>query len=125
MSRISWTNVGLGLWLVVAAFALPHATGDGRVEDVVAGLFVALAALWAVRAYRPRISAFASWTVALTGCWVAIAPWVLGYARRSLSVANDVVIGLVVVTLAAVNMWAKDRGMHLAEVQILQSRNRR
>ena len=125
MSRISWTNVGLGLWLVVAAFALPHASGDGRVEDVVAGLFVALAALWAVRAYRPRISAFASWTVALTGCWVAIAPWVLGYARRSLSVANDVVIGLVVVTLAAVNMWAKDRGMHLAEVQILQSRNRR
>ena len=125
MSRISWTNVGLGLWLVVAAFALPHATGDGRVEDVVAGLFVALAALWAVRAFRPRISAFASWTVALTGCWVAIAPWVLGYARRSLSVANDVVIGLVVVTLAAVNMWAKDRGMHLAEVQILQSRNRR
>lgn len=125
MSRISWTNVGLGLWLVVAAFALPHASGDGRVEDVVAGLFVALAALWAVRAYRPRISAFASWTVALTGCWVAIAPWVLGYARRSLSVANDVVIGLVVVTLAAVNMWAKDRGMHLAEVQMLQSRNRR
>jgi hypothetical protein len=125
MSRISWTNVGLGLWLVVAAFALPHATGDGRVEDVVAGLFVALAALWAVRAFRPRISAFASWTVALTGCWVAIAPWVLGYARRSLSVTNDVVIGLVVVALAAVNMWAKDRGMHLAEVQMLQSRNRR
>ena len=124
MSRISWTNVGLGLWLVVAAFALPHATGDGRVEDVVAGLFVALAALWAVRAFRPRISAFASWTVALTGCWVAIAPWVLGYAQRSLSVANDVAIGLVVVALAAVNMWAKDRGMHLSEVQMLQSRNR-
>jgi hypothetical protein len=125
MTRVSWTNVGLGLWLVVAAFVLPHPSGGGRVEDVVAGLFVALAALWAVRAFRPRISAFASWTVWLIGCWVATAPWVLGYARRSTAVANDVLVGLAVVALAVMNMWTKDREIHISDLQTLRSRDGR
>jgi hypothetical protein len=115
MTWIGWTNLGLGLWLAIAAFALPHVRGTGRVEDVVGGLFVALAALWAAEAFRPRISAFASWMVALSGAWVAMAPWVLGYERRSAAVGNDVVVGLLIVTLAAINMRIKDRRIYLAE----------
>lgn len=115
MTWIEWTNLGLGLWLAVAGFALPHMRGTARVEDVVAGLFVALAALWAAEAFRPRISAFASWTVALTGAWVTIAPWVLGYGRRAPSVENELAVGLVVVTLAGVDMVLKDRRIRLAE----------
>ncbi len=114
MSWIGWTNLGLGIWLAVAGFALPHARGAGRVEDVVAGLFVALAALWAAEAFRPTMSAFASWTVALTGAWVVIAPWVLGYAHRGAPVENEVAVGVAVLTLAAVNMWIKDRRIRLA-----------
>jgi hypothetical protein len=114
MRWIGWTNLALGLWLSTAGFVLRHNSGAGVVEDVVGGLFVALAALWAAGAFRPRISAFASWTVALCGAWVAIAPWVLGYQRRSAAVANDLAIGIAILALAAVNMWIKDRRMHLA-----------
>ena len=115
MSWIGWTNLGLGLWLAVAGLALPHVRGTARVEEVVAGLFVALAALWAAEAFRPRISAFASWTVALAGAWVTIAPWVQGYYRRAASIENEITVGVLVLTLAAVNVWIKDRRMRLTE----------
>jgi hypothetical protein len=111
MTWIAWTNLGLGIWLAVAGFALRHASGAGVVEDVIGGLFVALAALWAAGAFNRRVSAFASWTVALAGIWVAIAPWVLGYAHRRAATDNDLVVGIIVVALAGVNMMVKDRAM--------------
>jgi len=103
MNRISWINLALGLWLVAAAFVLSHATGNAIVEDVITGLLVALAALWAARAYRTFLSRAATWMVALTGLWIAAAPFTLGYERPSLSVANEVVVGLVICALA----WSK------------------
>lgn len=109
MTWIAWTNLGLGMWLAVAGFALGHTSGAGIVEDVIGGLFVALAALWAAGAFNRRVSAFASWTVALMGAWVAIAPWVLGYAHRRAATENDLAVGIAVVALAAVNMVVKDR----------------
>jgi hypothetical protein len=111
MTWIAWTNLGLGMWLAVAGFALRHATGAGIVEDVIGGLFVALAALWAAGAFNRRVSAFASWMVALTGIWVAIAPWVLGYARPRAATDNDLVVGIAVVALAGINMLVKDRAI--------------
>lgn len=103
MNRISWINLGLGLWLAAAAFVLGHATGNAVVEDAITGLLVALAALWAARAYRPYVSRAASWTVALIGMWIVAAPFALGYGRPSLSVANDVIVGLLICALA----WTK------------------
>jgi len=78
MTQISWVNVAFGLWLAAAAFVLPHRTGVGITEDLISGSVLALSALWAARAYRPRVSETASWTVALTGLWVAAAPFALG-----------------------------------------------
>jgi SPW repeat-containing protein len=109
MNRVSWTNLALGLWLVAAGFVLKHATGNAIVEDVITGLLVALAALWAARAYRPGVSRAASWTVALTGLWIAAAPFALGYERASLAVANDVIVGLVILTLAWTRLLAYGR----------------
>ena len=103
MNRISWINLALGLWLATAGFVLSHATGNAVVEDVITGLLVALGALWAARAYRPGISRAASWLVALTGLWIVIAPFALGYSRPTLPVANDVVVGLAICALA----WTK------------------
>jgi len=114
MRWIGWTNLGLGLWLAMAGFALAHTSGRGVIEDLVGGLLVALAALWAAGAFNPAISAFASWTVALGGSWIAMAPWVLGYEQRSVSVANDLAVGLIIFGLATANVWIKDRRLHPA-----------
>jgi hypothetical protein len=112
MTRTSWTNVALGIWLVVAGLVLPHVSGAGVIEDVVAGSIVALAALWAARAYRPTLSLIASWTVALTGLWIVCAPFVLAYERARPAVINQVVVGVAIVALASVNTHRKAPLVH-------------
>ena len=107
MARISWVNLVVGVWLVAAGLLLPHRSGAAVTEDIIAGSIVALASLWAARAYRPTVSLIASWTVALAGLWILVAPFVLGYERPRASVANEVVVGLVVLALAAINTRRK------------------
>src|SRR5512135_1476114 len=109
MRWISWTNIVLGLWLVSAGLFFTHASGTTVVEDIITGLLVALGALWADRAYRPRVSAAATWTVVLVGLWIVAAPFALGYERESLDVINDLVIGLAILTLGSVNVAVKGR----------------
>lgn len=107
MTRISWVNLAAGIWLVVAGLVLPHASGAAVTEDIIAGSLVALASLWAARAYRPTVSLIASWTVALTGLWILAAPFVLAYDRARGSVLNEIVVGAIVLVLAVVNSRRK------------------
>jgi hypothetical protein len=107
MKHVSWFNLACGLWLVSATALLPRAAGRARVEDVIAGLVIALAALWATQAFDRMVSAAASWTVLWAAAWVAIAPFVLGYWHRRLATANDVIVGVLVAALAALNVWQK------------------
>jgi hypothetical protein len=109
---ISWLNVGLGVWLALTAFFFAHTTGTGVVEDLVAGLFVALAALWAARAFRPTMSLVASWTVVLSGLWAVAAPFTLGYERESFAIVNDIVVGVAIMALGTVNVVARARRIH-------------
>jgi hypothetical protein len=109
MSLKSWINVALGLWLAVSAFALPHISGTAVTEDVVAGLVVALGALWAAEAFRPKVSLVASWAVVLTGVWTIVAPFVLEYEHATVSVANDVAAGVAITALGLVNTVTKAR----------------
>ena len=106
---ISWVNVALGLWLATSAFAIRHTPGPGVPEGVIAGLIAALAAFWAAGAFRPVISLLASWTVVLTGLWIAVAPLVLNYNRHSAAFAGDVIVGLAIVAFAMINTVAKGR----------------
>ncbi len=112
MAWVSWINVVLGTWLVVAAFLFSHATGAEIVEDLIAGLFVALTALWAARAFRPAVSLVASWTVVLAALWVVVAPFALGYERESIGVENDILVGLVIVALGIMNVASKNRRLN-------------
>jgi len=96
----SWTNVLLGLWLLIAPFTLgyPH-LGAAVTSDVLAGLVIASLAFWrAVGAESPSMTGV-SWVVALGGLWVLSAPFLLGYAAVAAAVANDVLVGLVVASL--------------------------
>src|SRR5579872_2025305 len=106
---ISWTNVALGIWMVVAAFVFRHPNGTAITENIVTGLFVALAALWSARAFRPRVSLAASLAVVLTGLWVLAAPFALGYERESAAVVNDVIVGGIVIVLGMVGISAKSK----------------
>jgi ABC-type uncharacterized transport system permease subunit len=93
------TNAVLGVWLIVAPFALSF-RGDwlALANTVVVGLLLLAAALGAI--FVPR--AWEDWTESALGLWLAVSPWILGFATPSAR-ANAVVSGLVILTLA---LWA-------------------
>ncbi len=111
MRWASWINFILGLWLIVSPFALKYSTVAGAVpEDVILGILIAVFSLW--MAASLEAPAGPAWLVVLFGIWVIIAPFVLGYSHQMGSaVANDVIVGIVVLVLALVR--AVGVGRHL------------
>jgi hypothetical protein len=95
MKALSWINFILGLWLIVAGFALSVAARPVMAEEIVLGIIIACLA--AISATRP--TSVTSWLVALAGLWTLIAPAVINYAGMTASRGNDIVVGIVVLVL--------------------------
>jgi hypothetical protein len=56
-SWLSWVNVGLGIWLILAPFLLGYANLDvARTNEVVIGVIVGGLGLWSARESRGRPS---------------------------------------------------------------------
>lgn len=110
---VSWTNVGLGVWLMISAFVFRHPSGAAVTENIVIGALVATSAVWAAWAYKPVMRVIASWTVALGGVWVVAAPFVLGYDVETVALANDVLVGIAIVILGAANVSARSRRLRV------------
>jgi SPW repeat len=108
MKALSWINFILGLWLIVAGFALSMTARPVMTEEIVLGIIIACLA--AAAATRP--SSIVSWLVALAGLWTLIAPGVIGYASMTVSRANDMVVGLVVLVLGIANAVYRQSPVH-------------
>jgi hypothetical protein len=102
MRWASWINFILGLWLIVSPFALKYSHVSRAVpEDVILGILIAAFSLWMAATHEAL--ATPAWLVVLFGIWVTIAPFVLGYSPQLASaVANDIIVGVVVLVLALV-----------------------
>ncbi len=112
MKWASWITFILGLWLIVAPFALGYgATVPGsRAEDVIMGILIAVFSLWSNLA--TVVPAGVNWLIFVFGIWVVIAPFVLGYSHASSTeLANDVIIGIVTLILGLVR--AAGAGRHV------------
>ncbi len=104
MKWATWITFILGLWLIVAPFALAYgATAPGsRAEDVIMGILIAAFSLWASLAPAPP--AGVSWLIFIFGIWVLIAPFVLGFSHASsAAVGNNVIIGIVTLILGLIS----------------------
>ena len=111
-----------GIWLIIAPFSLDYRNtgGDfnGYWNDVVIG--VALAAVALVRIVSPVATAPLSVINVLLGMWLIIAPFILGYNDGSDAAAatvNDIVVGLIVVVLAAVSLLSGRSAHHARNVE--------
>ena len=100
MKRITWINLILGLWLIVAPFALGYAglAHAAAVQDVVMGIIIAAFSWWILAAGAPILGA--GWFQILCGIWVLIGPFVLGYSGLALAKSNDVTIGIIVLIVS-------------------------
>jgi hypothetical protein len=104
---LSWSNVVLGLWLIAAPFAMGYSAGHGAVaEDFLLGTGIAVLAMWRAIGADSAGMRGVSWTVALAGLWVAIAPFALGYSGVAGAAANEVTVGLLVSTFGTIRALA-------------------
>lgn len=100
---VRWTsgaNVLAGVWLVLAPFALGYSdVAEARWNDVIIGVAVAVIAL--VRVGAPVRYQEISWINFVLGIWLIAAPFVLGYDDVTAALTNDIVVGAIVLALAA------------------------
>ena len=108
VKRMSGTNAGIGVWLVLAPFILGYSALQGPLwNDLTCGVLIAVLGL--IRFGSPLGGVWASWTNAGIGAWLVIAPFVLdGYVVPA--TWNDIVCGLLVVILAVASAQATPRG---------------
>lgn len=111
--QVRWAsglNIALGAWLIAAPFVLGYSDLMAAVwNDVIVGLVV-LSFAW-YRTPRPGQAVWLSWTNAVLGAWLIIAPFTLGYSDVMAGVWNDVVVGLIVLSLA---IWSAMAGGRVA-----------
>lgn len=92
-------NAVMGVWLIFSPLVLGFTNQFTAVVNVViVGILLLATALGAI--FVPH--AWEEWTETALGLWLAVSPWVLGFGTQP-AMANAVVSGLVVLTLA---LWA-------------------
>jgi hypothetical protein len=98
MKAFSWINFILGLWLIVAGFALSATARPVMIEEI--GLGVIIACLAFASSMRP--APVLSWLVAIAGLWTLVAPMVMNHGLRA-SRGNDIIVGIIVLALGVAN----------------------
>ncbi len=89
-------NLFLGLWLITASRFLGPTTPSVAANDGILGLVVAVTALisiWEIT--RPL-----RWVNLVVGCWLLVAPLVLGCDQAD-PIANDFAVGCLLMLLAS------------------------
>ncbi len=97
-----WTVVAcsfLGFWLVFSPFALGYETSAMVWSDMITGVIVMIAALFARKANKWGYSCL--WMICLLGLWLNFAPLVYP-AKMSVEYLNDTVIGILLVVFSLI-----------------------
>ncbi|HUK33598.1 MAG TPA: SPW repeat protein [Vicinamibacterales bacterium] len=102
MKNITWVNILLGVWLVIAPFALSTVIPNHAwtANDVILGVLL-IAASWAIVSMAaPSIGV--AWFEVLCGVWLVVAPFVLHYSGGHVKLGNDVISGIIAIVIAAI-----------------------
>lgn len=104
MNRVrtaSAINAILGVWLIAAPWIYGYA--EDRISSVWNSVVVGLviAAFGSLRIGSPDKASILSWTNLALGAWMAASPWLYDYTDNFGWMWNSVVVGVVVIVLAA------------------------
>jgi hypothetical protein len=113
MKNITWLNILLGVWLLVAPFALSKLAtiGAWTANDIVVGILL-MSTSWTIVA-TARPAAGAAWFEVACGIWLVFAPFVLKYSSGPMKLRNDVISGIVAIVVAVIAL-ASIRRTHIA-----------
>jgi len=102
-----WLNMLLGAWLFASPWLLKYAADLPRAawSAWISGAAIVLFA--AIALYIPKV--VEEIANALLGIWVAVSPWVIGFAASRDVTTNTLLVGVLVALLA---IWAAEFGHH-------------
>ena len=96
----------LGIWLVISPWALRFDLDSGATRAaVITGVLLILTEMLTLSLFR----SWEEWVNVLLGLWLLVASWVVDIAT-SAAVRNFVIVGLLVLILAAYEIWQARRG---------------
>lgn len=112
MKRLIWSNLVLGLWLMISPFALVFA--NRRIfgvlwEDLILGFGIATFSLCRIVSRRKGEIVFADWLVMALAFMTLLNPFLYSYKDAPLAKWNNVVIGGIVFSLAVYQDWKDER----------------
>jgi hypothetical protein len=102
-----WVMLVLAVWLFLSPWILGFAAAMPAAGEAmgspaawnawIVGIVIAAVAVWAVAWFAP----WQDWVNGVLGAWLVIAPWVLGFGGLAAAAWNHVIVGLLVLALAA------------------------
>ncbi len=109
MKNITWINILLGIWLIIAPFALRTVGEHGAwtANDVILGILLIVASWAIVAAARPAQGA--AWFEVICGIWLVVAPFILRYSNGPVKLGNDVISGIIAIVVAGIAMASMNR----------------
>lgn len=97
---------GLALVLAGILFVAPWLFGFADRQTASWNAWISAALIAAATAFAfAQLSVWEEWADALVGLWIAISPWLLGFADMANAMWSHVVIGLGVAALALYELW--------------------
>ena len=101
---LSWLVAVAGLWEVLAPFILGYsAVTVAMWNAIVVGVVLIVLAAWTALSENVRLDRNLDWINAVVGVWLVLAPFILAYSTTGVAMWNDIIVGVVVIVLAA---WA-------------------
>ena len=101
---LSWLVALAGLWELIAAFTLGYSASPAALWNaIIIGLALIVLGTWAAVSNEVATDKTLDWVNVVLGIWLITAPFLLGYRSVTTALANDAIVGVIVLALAG---WA-------------------
>lgn len=102
VSTLSGINIIAGIWLFISPFILAFSgVGTALWNTLIIGVAVTIMAI--VRVTNPLQYEGVSWMNFVLGIWLILAPFILGFSWVAAALWNSVILGAIVLILAAIS----------------------
>jgi hypothetical protein len=93
-----------GLWEVLSPFILGYSAITVALWNaIIVGVVLIVLAAWAALSEQVRLDRNLEWINAVLGVWLILSPFALNYSTVVTALWNNIIVGVVVIVLAA---WA-------------------
>lgn len=94
-------NLILGAFLFLTPWLFGYAPGAESWNAWIAGVIIAVLSIAALSAFAE----WEEWLNLIVGLWVIVSPWLLSFSTNVTAMWINVIIGIVVAVLAAIEIW--------------------